>query len=105
MFVSQEKQIEKRKKFCPSCGTEMEPGTVFCGKCGYKIVEESDKNNKKFFRYVSVFVVAVVIGGIMKFGILGVMNLPGGNKEIPNLYYVKDNTAYGRWLENLERNR
>lgn len=103
MFVSQEKQIEKRKKFCPSCGTEMEPGTVFCGKCGYKIVEESDKNNKKFFRYVSVFVVAVVIGGIMKFGILGVMNLPGGNKEIPNLYYVKDNTAYGRWLENLER--
>lgn len=101
--MSQEKQIEKRKKFCPSCGTEMELGTIFCGKCGYKVAEESNKNNKKFFRYVSVFFVAVVIGGIMKFGISGVMNIPGGNKEIPNLYYVKDDTAYGRWLENLER--
>lgn len=53
--MSQEKQIEKRKKFCPSCGKEMESGTIFCGKCGYKVVGESNKNNKKFFRYVSVF--------------------------------------------------
>ena len=25
------------KTFCPQCGSELKPGTAFCGKCGHKI--------------------------------------------------------------------
>ncbi len=98
-------RMQEEKAYCPNCGTEMENGDCFCGKCGYKIKEERVKEKKKAYKVTVgiIFLIAVVVTGMaVKAGMLGFINKIGGESEIPDLYYVKDDTAYGVNLSNME---
>ena len=97
--------VQNQKKYCPLCGTEMENGACFCGKCGYKVKEYSVKGKKKDYKVtvgIFFFISVIVVGMAVKTGMFGFLNKIGENSKIPNLYYVKDDTAYGVNLSNLE---
>ena len=83
----------------------MENRDCVCGKCEYKIKEECMKERKKAYKVVVgiIFLIAVIATGMaVKSRTLGFINKIGGDSKIPNLYYVKDDTAYGVNLSNLE---
>lgn len=35
--------IDKKSKFCPSCGKEITSQTVFCPQCGFKLIEDGQQ--------------------------------------------------------------
>ncbi|WP_292751393.1 zinc-ribbon domain-containing protein [Methanobrevibacter sp.] len=38
--------VVKKSKFCPNCGNEVTPETVFCSKCGFRLIGEEKPQTK-----------------------------------------------------------
>lgn len=39
-------EMETEEILCPNCQTRLKPGAIFCKKCGYRIKEKEQKENR-----------------------------------------------------------
>lgn len=108
-----EKGYGRKKKryaaFCPECGKQIPADSVYCEHCGKRIWEEGadyasyedngertvfSLNKKRLFGAAAVFLLFIVLGGLL--------SRRDWTAEMKNIFYIKDNSAYGYRAEKQE---
>lgn len=63
-------------RYCDHCGSGLEPGDVYCPKCGEQVVPSSSQGYIELATWTQRFI-ALIIDGLILGVALAVLNLPG----------------------------
>lgn len=94
IIVKEANDYTNRKLKCPSCGTEIKDGFVFCQNCGASLNSEEEKTRKKKAPFVISAIILVVL--LMVSGVLLVPHIKEKSAE-KELATLAESCLIGAW--------